>query len=308
MGDVVPNNILDTLDVFYGESSPTNARIYARLEYGEIGSTWRLGGYVSGPHCAIAQTLPAKLRLTDLGRSDDPRSRHRLLAGAQIPDPCFWSPRLPSRYKVHVELRDGNRCVETSDRWLGIRHLGTRGRNLFLEGKRWVVRGVAWKAADEPDLNRWREVSAALITDNPDEGLCQEASCAGVLVIARVFQSPGGAAEEVRAASRWPALGVALVDQDATVGDDLKQAAPNILWAQYSSLDHPATPRGWADVVVREVGDPAVFANEVRDCPRPVFALRPHPTFTSLAGARAACDQLQRDLAPYVDVAGYLVA
>ena len=60
-------------------------------------------------------------------------------------------------------------------------------------------------------------------------------------------------------------------------------------------------------IAVVEVNDAARFAEKVRGVALPVVVFRPLERQCSVDEARAACDRLQRDLAPLGQYAGYIV-
>src|SRR5689334_19006876 len=141
-------NDLTNLDVFYGDLTVAQGYVYARLPRPLDDAGLSLAGYVRGPRCLLAETLPVSTSLVDLGAGPT------LLARALIPDPCFWSPDLPAIYDVVVELRRGSETIATERREIGLRALGVRGRCFYLDGKKWVLRGVldaSTEAAKLPD-------------------------------------------------------------------------------------------------------------------------------------------------------------
>ena len=297
---------LDDVNVYYGESTTALARIYVDMPTPRRSGSWHLSGWVRGPYCSVARTLPATYALEDLAGPADAQLPERLLACAQVPDPCFWSARLPALYEVHVELRDGDHEAGATRRRLGIRHLGVIGRSLVLEGRRWVVRGVGRSAVNEPLLTRWSDLAAAMLVESPDEELCKRASEHGVLLVVRMG-SPENLADQLRKLARWAAVAIVVLDRETANRDDLSSLAPNVLLAEHIPADRPFVSQPWAQIVAREVDTPSTFARELQDCRLPILAIRQGPGFEDLQQARAGCDRLQRDLAAYVDVAGYLV-
>src|SRR5262245_25880346 len=154
------NIILDSLDVFYGDLTYARAYVYARLPRAANDAGLSLVGQVRGPRCKLAATLPVTSPLVDLGPGPT------LLAQALIPDPAFWTPDLPAIYDVTVNLLRGTEIIATSNRQIGLRPLGVRGRNLFLDGKRWVLRGVSTHATAAGLPRDWHELQAAYVGDD----------------------------------------------------------------------------------------------------------------------------------------------
>ncbi len=287
----------EQFSIFFGAASDVEARVYAQCEV-ENRSGLTLGGTIRGPHCRYAQTLPATVAFRDLGPGPS------LLAEAVVPDPCFWTPELPFTYAVEVQLRQGGAVIAQAERLLGVRPLATAGRNLVLQSRRWVVRGVGREQHDRAALAEWRDAGAAMLVADPDDKLCREASLAGVLLVAQLTGNE--LAAELNRLSRWPAVGIAVLDHGSAAMD--RAAAPrNLLLAERFAADQRIEPSPWAQLMVCEVDEPAELARRVADCPLPVIAFARAPS-TSLSAARAECDELQRRLAPFGDYAGYLVS
>ena len=95
----------------------------------------------------------------------------------------------------------------------------------------------------------------------------------------------------------------------ATVADlpaDIHDAAPNLLLAQHILAGEPPDLKPWAQLALAELSNPAQFVRTAAQCRSPLIACR-NGQPDSLPAGRLACDILQRDLAPYGDVAGYIV-
>ena len=134
-------SLAEGLQVFFGASDPAQARIYAQVELPESllanQADLQLSGRLIGPDCEFAHTLPARIPIVHRDAS-----HARLLAEAIVPDPCFWNPELPFLYRAEIQLHRGNSLLASWQRTLGIRRLGPRGRFLFFDGKRFVLRGI----------------------------------------------------------------------------------------------------------------------------------------------------------------------
>src|SRR5262245_12021659 len=128
-------NLLDSLEVFIGEATPAEARIYVRLAHTER-SDQQWAGFVHGPSCAYSRTLPAQIPLQK--KAVDSHVHFE----AVIPDPCFWTPAMPFLYRVAVQSTNKGANESVAERTIGIRPLSVRGKRLLLEGKTWVLRGV----------------------------------------------------------------------------------------------------------------------------------------------------------------------
>ena len=303
-----PNALLADLELFFGEANDALARVYARLPRNDLPPGVRLDGTVNGPDCKFAATLPSPVPLVEKKVSGT--FSETPLAEAVVPDPCFWTPELPFLYRVRVELRRGADVLAAADRMFGIRRLGVKGRNLFLEGKRFVIRGVGADSTSEHDLVAWRAADAAMIIRQPSDDVCRQASEQGVLLLAEIRPDIPDPLAELRRLSRWPAVGVAILDSSTCMvaSSDLRAAARNLLLAQRTgSAVISAEPLcDWAQLIVAETTpDPLALNARLSHIPIIVRCALAKPV--SLPSARAACDLLQRDLAPVGDFAGYVV-
>ena len=321
MPDTMINANMNQLDVFFGDFSDAIAKIYVRAAGPQFaGAT--LSGVVRGPACEFAKTLMYDATLVSLGEGDS------LLSVATLPDPCPWTPELPMLYEVSVQVADeqGNVIVEGKHS-LGLRPLGARGSDLFLSGRRTVIRGVCDSSLDESrqadaeSVDSWRDASAAMYVCNPTDGLCAAASRRGVLLIAAI-EADEDLETRLRRLARWPAVAIVALRADALTTDTdvdkaLRQAAPNLLFAERREAGCAADGgehrvASWADMVIYEGDFTEKGAADIGamkpDREVPVLAIRSEANrFTSVAEARVACDALQRDLAPHGDFAGYIV-
>ena len=293
-------NDLAALDVFYGDLTVNRAFVYARLPWPEDDAGLSLVGQVRGPRCLVAQTLPLTAPLVDLGPGPT------LLARAVMPDPCFWSPDLPAIYDVTVNLLRGTEIVASTRREIGLRALGVRGRHFSLAGKRCVLRGVttASTAADLP--RQWHEAAAAYVTDRLDKSRLEEAGQFGALAAVLLTGKPEQIVASMRELALHPAAAMAVVDGELPADFKPTQVAPNVIVAQALSGDCDLTVRPWAQALWVQASDPRLVAR-LAGVDLPIIAVRPPTTPLLLVQARAACDELQRDLATIGQFAGYVV-
>jgi hypothetical protein len=267
------------LHVFYGEANPAQARIYAQIPAESIPVGTYLAGTVVGPFCKYSRTLSASVPMIVRNGRDG------ALLEAIVPDPCFWTPDLPMIYRV--ELRVGEATVE---RTLGIRPLGTRGRQLLLNAENWVLRGFE-SADDKLNWNAWREAGLACLARNVTTDFVAAASERGILTIATSDEFAG-----------WPAVGLVLMRHESN-----HQHMRNVLKAQAFNATDNVMPIASAQVAMVEVNDPLLFAHRAKGCTIPVIACRRHPEIVDVVEARKACDTLQRDLAGLGHFAGYVI-
>jgi hypothetical protein len=156
------------------------------------------------------------------------------------------------------------------------------------------------------DLSAWRESHLAMLVRDPTPDLCQRASQLGVMLV--VWLDPDRPEDQLKELSRWAAVAMGIV-QTPPQPDlaSLRRAAPNILLGQWVNDTTVRAIAGWADLLV--CGPDVRLLSEAHQLlpARSVLSWRPVASPQSVAHARAACEQLQRDLAPRFDLSGYLV-
>lgn len=299
---------MSSLSVFFGHASNAEARVYAQWKSADPAATPNvtITGTIAGPYSAHAHTLPAKIPFRFLGSSGD-----LPLAEAIVPDPCFWMPESPNTYRVNLEVLHQEDTVQHHEQLFGIRPLGTRRRSFFLDARRWVLRGGIASKLPENSLPAWREFDLVpCIALNDGVELLKKASEVGVLVLGHLAGDSEETITRLEQFSRWPSAGMVLVDNsldDATIAANRPR---NLLLGQRLRVDETMTefqPAHWADFVVGDVDDPAFFVSQTKDLQIPVIACRNLGGEQSSQEIRTACEQLQQDLAPHGDFAGYLV-
>jgi len=292
----------DSWDVFYGRVTDRLARVYVRGPRASSTSSPTITGYVRGPFCRHSHTLPATIPLHDLG--DGPT----WLAEAAVPDPCGWSPDLPAWYEVHADIQHNGVTQHTIDRSLGIRRLGTAGRNLRYDGRRWVARGWEPGPEETPDATAWRAARLVMLAVEPSDEICREAAHEGVLIVARLVNEP---VAQLQRLAQWASVGIAILPANTVApSTQLRNAAPNVLLAAWLTADASgpaASAYDDLDLMFCEVQDPDRFNAWAQSCPLPVAAVGRAAHDTTISNARRHCEHLQRDLAPGGDYAGYFI-
>lgn len=284
----------DGLQLFYGETSPAEARVYARLPAVDDGSRYMLSGSVSGPFCQYSRTLPAVTEL--LPRGTEPA----LLAEAMVADPCFWSPELPMLYRVHVELSEAGKAVAAADRQLGIRPLAAIGRRLIHGGKNLVLRG-AQQREHADSVAAWHAAEAALWLPEPKAELLAEASRLGAWLV--VDATPATLGD----VACCPAVAVCILPCDAELTDEQRDGTRNLVLASLFEPNHPVLPPAWCEAAVVRAMNAVDLARYAAESSIPVIACRPDAAVEQACDVRRGCDRLQRDLAGRGEFAGYFV-
>jgi len=296
-------NDLTQLEVFYGDLTANRAYVYARLPRPTDDAGLTLTGFVRGPRCLHAETLPLTAKLVDLGPGPT------LLARALVPEPCSWSPDLPAIYDVTVNLARGAEIIATERREIGLRALGVRDGRLFLDGNRWVLRGVSAESTKATRPRIWHESSAAFVATDADSEALAEASQWGALAVTFVLDEPERPMiSRLRELANYPAAAIAVLEGPLPNDLNKAQGAPNLLLAQWISPENGHKPEPWADLLLVCAEELDIFTAIAANAQAPIIAARfldGRPL--DLESARAACDVLQRDLAPIGQFAGYIV-
>ncbi len=289
------------IEIFHGSAANNLAYVYARCEPPRAGCA--LVGTLHGPHCLHSTTLPATLTFRDQGPGES------LLALAKLPDPCFWSPEMPALYTASLELRCGEEILAGVSSNFGIRAFGPRGKFFYEQGKRFVIRGQRYSGERDAalDLLAWHDSPAAMLVANPDDALCEEASRAGVLLIAEVASETSRFEEELRRLACHAAVAIIAVRGTLAIEKAWRKLAPNVVLARMLRRGELPPPGDQGEALIAEVDEPAQFAARFAGTSQPIIAYRPLDETVDLESARAASDQLQAALAPHGDFAGYLV-
>jgi hypothetical protein len=194
---------------------------------GTGGSRLHLTGTLVGPRRGRDMTLPTTVKLVDVTADHAAAAdAGQALARAVFTEPAYWTPELPNLYRLHAEVQCGDHTVAIVDRMVGLRRLGVRGRSLWLEGRRWVPRGVTISPTGfEP--TSLRSLSAAAVIDDPSDAICEAADQAGVAIIA-VLRSADDqpfdhntAARRIAAWALHPSVVLAVVPRTANLEESM---------------------------------------------------------------------------------------
>lgn len=296
------------IDVILGRCDDMRAEVYVRATgLPPTAEPPVVGGTLSGPESRLAITLPTAARLVDLGPGPAARltggdgDSQAALARSILTEPGYWTPELPHRYRLVAEVRAEGEVIAVCDRLVGLRRLGVRGRSLWLEGRRWVPRGVVC-SADAIDPRLFRESLAAVVLDNPTEAVCAAADEDGVAIIARCGD------DVVACCLRWAqhaSVMLAVLPRGmpaarvAAVITAIRPFRGTMLVGLEVDGDTPPppVPEG-IDCMVMSLATGAVPNEAWREPPAvPVLASR--PASGGLRERRMACDLLQADLAAW---------
>lgn len=289
------------LDVFYGELTPARAVVYARLPREALTEGISLGGTVRGPRCLHAHTLPATFSFVDLGPGPT------VLARAVVTDPTQWTPELPALYDVTVRVQRGADVLATERREIGLRALGTRASQLLLGGKNWVLRGVLSGSTTARLPREWHDAASAFVCEETEDEAVAEASQWGAFCVVRLSSGGADVSRRIRLLARFPGVAMVAIRGELPRAFHKAATAPNVLLAAEVPPGGLPSPPPWAELLLADAQDGNRLDEIAKRAKLPVVALRRLPLPLGLGEARAACDQLQRDLAEYGQFAGYIV-
>lgn len=283
------------IEAVLGRADDMRAEVYVRLVGAAEGTRQAIRGTLSGPRCTLATTLPTALRLEDLGGTPP-------VARGILTEPSYWTPEMPNLYRLEAEADDSGAAIARVDRLIGLRRLGVRGRSLWLDGRRWVPRGVALPATDF-DAAQLRAAAVAAVIDEPPEAVRAAADSAGVAVVAVV--DPAASADQIVAKiTEWaqhPSVMLAVLPRDrgahaAAIGQ-LKGTMLVGLTVDGAAPPKPV-PAG-VDCLVVQLPEGALPHAAWRDRAPPVPLVACRPAGPAAEISRAGCDRLQADLAAW---------
>lgn len=208
------------LECILGRCDAVRAEVYFRATPPKALTAASLSGTLTGPESRRAITLPATARLTAVpaaGTAAGPAGS--LVARAIVTEPAFWTPEGPSLYRLDAGLESDGRDLARWRRLLGLRRLGVRGRSLWLDGRRYVPRGLT-ADPETLDIAAFRGAAVAAVMADPSEEVLDRCDAEGLAVVARLVDRRGRPLADAAASAavaRWtwhPAVFVAALPEE----------------------------------------------------------------------------------------------
>lgn len=308
-----------TLEWILGRCDSLRAEVFLRVTVpvGVEPEDAALTGTLTGPECRGAITLPVTAKFMEVPTGRAIASMQTVVARAILTEPSSWTPDLPSLYRLDARLVAGGRAVARWNRMVGLRPLGVRGRSLWLDGRRYVPRGLVMPAVAVA-VGAFREASVAAVVADPPDDLLERCGAEGVAVLGVLRDSAGGPLDAESACQRvphwsWhPAVMMAIVPADmpreaaAAIAAATRGSRGTMLIAQeVHGSQPPPEPIAGMDALVMSLAAESV--------PHPAWLL-PRPSLPMVAcrareavlGApsRTPCDAFQADLAAWRMSAG----
>lgn len=264
---------------------------------------------LSGPESIRSTTLPVRLPVRFAGLRETPAGR--VFTGRVVlTEPAYWTADLPMRYRVAGRLlADGQLLAELAAA-IGLRRLGIRGHSLWLDGRRWVPRGIACGLATELGLtDRLTALDAAAVAVVDLPAVTPDDSCLPVwdfladadrrgrpLLVRLAVGSPGATAEGIARLAQHPAvMAVVLPAELLPAAAEWQRLAGTMLLATEVPGDQspPAVAPPGIDLLVIRLAPEALPTDGWR-----VPAALPAVAWqAAVKPTRAACDRLQAALA-----------
>ena len=216
------------LAILAGRADDMRAEIMVRISDCPMGGgPLHLTGTLVGPRRGRDMTLPTTVKLVDVtGDHAAAADAGQALARAVFTEPAYWTPELPNLYRLQAEVQRGDQTVAVVDRMVGLRRLGVRGRSLWLEGRRWVPRGVTIPPTGFDPI-ALRSLPAAAVINDPSDAICAAADQAGVAIITRLGDAAGRpldsavAREHIAAWAVHPSVVLAVVPRTADAAESM---------------------------------------------------------------------------------------
>ncbi|QEG34835.1 hypothetical protein [Bythopirellula goksoeyrii] len=293
----------DSLTIRIGNCTHNDARLV--LEPYSDSEILEVTGFVRGPFSEFAKTLTADFKLRPVRQAGAKAASAEVL----VMEPCYWTPKLPFLYELHLKLKLADGSEEVARLRTGIKRLHVEGCSLRLQGKRIVLRGLRCNSPDDQMMRLACEQETALVVGSPSESVCESASRLGVPLIADLRDVVEPWQDICRKLDWYPAVCLVLlkVDQLTGIGGGWK-------WPQHSLVAAMASASSTAtefssvkyQALAVELASGERPPGWLATTDNPVFALS-SGTASSIEDARALCDRWQTELAPEFDLAGYIV-
>ncbi len=281
----------DQLSLIVANRTENYARILLSARDGS--GIVEIAGMVRGPYSEFAKTLTADFPL-----------KPTVVAGqveSLIVEPCYWTSHMPFWYDLRLKLllSDGTQREEILR--VGIRRFFCEGRNLCLESKRIVLRGLRHNSPTEDDLLLARKCETALLIKDWSKEIGLAASRFGVPLVVDLSGHEFVDRNVLNDLDWSPAVMLTLMHRDQLTNSGPRQC---FVGAYVDGKMQESNIK--CDVFAVQLADGERPPAWLAKCNKPVIAIRKNMG-SEIATARAGCDRLQAELAPEFDLAGYFV-
>jgi hypothetical protein len=277
-----------------GRTLDSETRLYLQALDPAIQS---ITGQLYGPHSLFAKTLRSTFQVRPLPPTAGKPATSEIL----VTDPCFWTPRLPFLYDLQVEMSTAAETTPLEQTSLGFKRWYVDGQNWNLDGKRFVLRGA--QAALGGTMEQARAAETVLLVPAPDEATLCAADQQGVGLVVDL-RTATDCTEPLLERLAWsPSVLAAIVTADQLAHRHTTCGIPLGLAVEGPLADVPTDLEFdfCAALCDPNQRPPAGLLD------KPLIVIRRGVDYADLAAARTACDQLQAELAPEFNLAGYVV-
>ena len=299
-------SLSQTVEIYQSDFNSLTTSLFTALSGFAWEDGFRLKGCIEGPFCERSDTLPATIDLIDQGPGDG------LLAAARMPDPCAWSADLPVTYKLTTTLTCNDELFQQTSTPFSFRATEIRCPHFYradLNGnyQRFVIRGADQLLEDVLDSHtgEYRNEGLFCVATNPTAADCLHALQQGVWILAVIDHSASSTVPQtVNQLNRWACVAGCVIHSDASLPTSMSPGMriPVGCWLS----DVAATIPDWAEFLMADAASGDGFNQQFKFTDKPVIAAVEAP-FEYTREARNACAQLQKQLAPQGDYAGYTV-
>lgn len=314
-----------SLSLILGRCDSLRAEIFLRapMPDGADPGDAVITGTLRGPECRGAITLPVTAKFVKVPGGAGQAAAGTIVVRAILTEPSYWTPDLPSLYQFDATLAVNGREIAVSKRRIGLRRFGARGRSLWLDGRRYVPRGLVMPEASI-EIDQFRDAASAAVVADPSDTFLDACDTEGVAVIGVLADGAGtplaidAAADRVARWSWHPSVLIALAPAGmsaqaiAGLATSGTRSKGTMLLAQEVDGSLPPSVGNTEALLVSLREDslphPAWHANVPSV---PLLARRPDTRSSMIS--RRSCDALQAALAscrgqgPAWDWAGYCV-
>lgn len=295
--------MIDHLTIQIGNCTHNDAQLI--LQPQPASEIVEVTGFVRGPFSEFAKTLTADYQLRPVNQA----GAKITTAQVMVMEPCYWTPHLPFMYELNLDLKMADGRTEVAHFQTGIKRMHVEGRNIRLQGKRIVLRGLRCSPPDEKMLYLAQECETALVVGYPSEPVCDLASRLGVPLIADLRDDTESWQVVCRKLDWFPAVCLVLMNvEQLTEIIEVRQ------WPRHSLVAAVASTSSNADdfstvkyqVLAVELAPDERPPAWLAQIDYPVLAISSGSDSTIIE-ARGHCDRWQAELAPEFDLAGYFV-
>ena len=134
-----------------------------------------LDGFLSGPTSTSASTLPIHQSIKTYSHKVADNTVE-IVGHVVLTEPAFWTPSLPMLYTIKCKIMSAAREVISLHQTIGLRRFGIRNHSLWLDGHRFVVRGITCGKVDsnsfDKQISTAKEQNTTEIIDLSSDGSC----------------------------------------------------------------------------------------------------------------------------------------